>query len=156
MLMKSSTMGGPWFSQLEGAQRCNGKVLFCQKNEQNVLRRAIKCQVWSRGARKTSCVYSHKELLWFSSPKHRRNLENAANASLIPWAYAQGTFWVSDLFFRSRFLTYRTELHQKVYKFIVNVEIFKTRGRAKWSCLEMASPSKVEQRATMHKGHPWK
>ena len=96
---KSSTMGRLWFSQLEGAHRCNGKSLFCQKNEQNVLRRAIKCQVWSCGACKTSCVYSHNHPLWHASLTDLETLENAANAVLFPEHMPRALFWVSDLFF---------------------------------------------------------
>ena len=93
-------MGVPWFSQLEGAHRCNGKSLFCQKNEQNVLRRAIKCQVWSCGACKTSCVYSHNHTLWKFIAYRPENARKRRQCCLIPWAYAEGTFLgLGSLFF---------------------------------------------------------
>ena len=146
-------MGRLWFSQLEGAHRCNGKALFCQKNEQNVLRRAIKCQSWSCGARKTSCVYSHNHNSWQSSLTDLKNFENAANAVSFPEHMPRGLYWVSDIFFRCRFLMLCTNVLQKWNRNIENVDVLKTRGMAKRSCHDLASPSKVAELATMRHGH---
>ena len=146
-------MGVPWFSQLEGAHRCNGKSLFCQKNEQNVLRRAIKCQVWSCGACKPSCVYSHNHPLWHASLTDLETLENAANAVSFPEHMPRALFWVSDLFFRCRFFILCTNVLKKWYISIEHVGNLKTRGMAKRSCHDLVSPSKVAELATMRQGH---